>query len=375
MPKKVIINGKLILDDGVLEGHDLFFDTQITGIAKAIGVYDDMVVIDAKGAFVCPGFFDIHVHGMAGYDTMDATFEALEGISKALVKHGVTSFLATTVTDDPILLKKAIDNVRQNGTRVSGALCLGIHLEGPFIHPLKKGAHNEAFILPPDAALFAEDADVIKLITYAPELDPDQTLIKWSKKSGVKLSLGHSDATYQEAMSAFKAGVYSVTHLFNAMTGLHHREPGVVGAVLNSDVYAELIADNIHVNPSLYPLLYRQKGPKKLMLITDCMRAGGLSPGQYKLGTLTVAVDHEKATLSDGTLAGSILTMNHALKHFVKATGQTLSDVMPMMGKNQANLLAYKSLGTIAVGMDADLVIMDADFKVLSTIVKGSVKV
>lgn len=372
--KKAIVNGKIIIDQQVLEDQALLFEDRIIGLCKISEIPPECTQIDVCGAFVMPGFFDIHVHGMGGFDTMDGTPEALDVISKEMVKYGVTSFLATTVTDALEVTKNALDNVRQHRARVNGAKCHGVHLEGPFINVAMKGAHNEGYIIPPDVTLFEADADVIKLVTYAPELDPEDHMIEWSKRTGVKLSLGHSNATYAQALSAFKRGVHSVTHVFNAMRGLHHREPGVVGAVLNSDVHVELIADTIHVNPALFQTLYKQKGARRLMLVTDCMRAGGLKPGEYMLGTLKVVVDHEKATLVDGTLAGSILTMNHALKHFANYTQGSISELSPMVGENQASLLGIDGIGALKPGFWADICVLNDQFEVLQTYVNGEPK-
>lgn len=373
--KKAIVNGRIIVDNQVLDGQALLFEDRIIGLVNPRDLPLECTRIDVQGALVMPGFIDIHVHGMGGFDTMDGTPEALEGISKEMVKHGVTSFLATTVTDSIENLKVAIDNVRQNGAKVSGAKCHGVHLEGPFINTVMKGAHNEAFIIPPDVALFEQDDDMIKLITYAPELDPENHMISWSKRTGIRLSLGHSNATYDQASDAFNRGVHSVTHVFNAMRGLHHREPGVVGAILNSDVYTELIADTIHVNPHLFRTLYKHKGNKRLMLVTDCMRAGGLKPGEYSLGSLMVTVDHEKATLkTDGTLAGSILTMNHALKHFAKHTEQSIESLVSMVGENQARLMDFKEVGLLQAGYYADIVVLTDQFEVVQTFVNGEPK-
>ncbi|MCK8059381.1 MULTISPECIES: N-acetylglucosamine-6-phosphate deacetylase [unclassified Fusibacter] len=372
--KKIIINGICLIGDELISGKGLVFSDKIEGLLALDELPEDAELIDARGAYVLPGFIDIHVHGMGGYDTMDATKEALDTLSTEMVKHGVTSFLATTVTHELEKVKKAIDNVRMHRKGVQGAKCHGIHLEGPFINPLKKGAHDEKFILTPDADVFKDDADVIRLVTYAPELDPEGTMLEWSKATGIKLSLGHSNASYAQAMDAFKKGVHSVTHIFNAMTGLHHREPGVVGAAFNADVYTELIADDIHVNPVLYQTLFKQKGNKRLMLITDCMCAGGMPAGKYSLGTLNVVVDHEKATLEDGTLAGSILTLNHALKHFVKHSEEPLGSVMSMMGENQAELLDMKGIGQLKKGFYADIVLMNESFEVLQTYVNGEPK-
>jgi len=372
--KKAIVNGRFIVDNQVLEHQALLFEDRFIGFCPVSEVPPECTQIDVCGAFVMPGFFDIHVHGMGGFDTMDATPEALEVISKEMVKYGVTSFLATTVTDAIDVTKAALENVRQQRASVSGAKCQGVHLEGPFINQKMKGAHNEGYIIPPDVTLFESDADVIKLVTYAPELDLEDQMIDWSKRTGVRLSLGHSNATYKQAMSAFKKGVHSVTHVFNAMRGLHHREPGVVGAILNSDVYTELIADTIHVNPALFQTLYKHKGPKRLMLVTDCMRAGGLKPGEYMLGTLKVVVDHEKATLLDGTLAGSILTMNHALKHFASESAEPIEAISSMVGENQAAMLGIADIGALKPGFWADMCIINNKFEVLQTYVNGEPK-
>jgi len=253
---KAIINGRIILENKVLDKSILIFNEKFQNIINEMD--DDYEIIDAKGNYVSPGFIDVHVHGAMGYDTMDADLEGLKIIGKKVLENGVTSYLPTTMTMSDEEIHKAFDTVRKfmNDKDYIGAEPLGIHVEGPFINVLKKGAQNEKYIQKPNLDLIKDYMDIIKIITYAPEMDEDNRFLKEiNKYKDVNLSMGHSNATFEEAMDAIENGAASFTHLFNAMTGLHHRNPGMIGASFKSNVYSELIADTIHVNKGLFQTL------------------------------------------------------------------------------------------------------------------------
>lgn len=253
------------------------------------------------------------------------------------------------------------------------ARILGAHLEGPFINKKYKGAQKEDFIIEPSFDFIKDYLDVIKLITIAPEMDKDYKFIeKLKKETNIIISMGHTNATYEEAMEAIDKGVSYTTHMFNAMTPLNHRNPGVVGAALDSDVFCELIADKIHVNPAMFRLLKRVKTEDRIVLITDSMRAGCLKDCISELGGQKVIVKNNSARLTDGTLAGSILKLNEGLKNFKENTDSSICEVVKLASYNPAFKLGLDNeMGSIEVSKLADLVIFDEDFNVLKTFIKG----
>lgn len=371
---KAIVNGKLVLKDRIIENKVLVFDERIIAIQDDISEFSNLDVIDAKGGYISPGFIEIHMHGAFGYDVMDGTTEALDKISKGLAKSGVTGFLPTTITMEWEKIERALENIKEySNTNGSGARALGAHLEGPFLNPARKGAHNEKYIIKPDFEKIKDYIDVIKLITIAPEMDCNLDFIKMAScYKHISLSMGHSDATYEKAMDAIKAGIKSTTHLFNAMSPLNHRNPGVVGAALDSDVYCELIADNIHIHPAAYKIAAAVKGSDKMILVTDSIRASCMKEGVYDLGGQSVIVQDGFARLSNGTLAGSVLRMNEAVRNFKENTGLSLPEVVRMASLNPAALIGLDNeMGSIEIGKRADLVIFDDNVDVLATIIGG----
>ncbi|MDM5314993.1 N-acetylglucosamine-6-phosphate deacetylase [Fictibacillus sp. b24] len=331
---------------------------------------------------IVPGMIDVHIHGAAGADTMDATFEALETIAKILPQEGTTSFLATTMTQEQSKIEKALENAGlfiEAGQVEGTAETLGIHLEGPFISEKRAGAQPVGAIIKPDLELFKQLQELasghIKLVTIAPEIEGSLDVISYLREKNVVASIGHSDATYEEVVKGMKAGASHVTHLYNGMRGLHHREPGVVGAaLLHDELTTELIADGIHVRPELISLTFKQKGNEKVVLVTDAMRAKCLGDGQYDLGGQEVTVQKETATLKDGTLAGSIIKMNTAVKNMMQFTGCSISDIIQMTSANPAKELnIFDRKGSLAPGKDADIVVLDEDFEVVMTFCKGKI--
>lgn len=344
---------------------------------------DHFKVIEVPANFnAVPGFIDVHIHGAAGADTMDATKEALETMTVALPKEGTTSFLATTITQEKALIDRALENVAQYiADQPAGgrAEVLGLHLEGPFINDDKAGAQPLQYIIEPNLAQFEHwqqlSNGTIKLVTLAPEQPGGLELIRYLKENGVIASIGHTDATFEQVNEAIDAGANHVTHLFNQMRGLHHREPGVVGsAFLRKELKAEIIVDGVHVHPEMVKLAYRQKNSDGLILITDAMRAKCLKNGHYDLGGQDVTVKDGKAVLADGTLAGSILRLSDGVKNMVAYTGCTLKEAVEMASINPAKQLKiYDRKGSIAVGKDADIVILDEHLDVVMTICRGEI--
>lgn len=270
---KFIKNGRLILKDRILTGKAIAYDDRIIGFVDNDAVPAGAEVIDAAGAYVAPGLIDVHIHGYLGQDVCDCNPDGIRKIAAGIVQNGVTGFLPTTMTVSMDTIEKAIDvcrSLKEESKTWKGTAILGVHAEGPFINPKKKGAQDEKYILKPDAAFVKKNADMIKIITMAPEMDEDFAAIREIvSDTDVVVSMGHTDATYDVAAAGIVNGVRSTTHLFNAMSALGHRNPGVVGAALKYDVYTELIVDTFHVDKSLYSIVGKQKG-EKLVFITDC---------------------------------------------------------------------------------------------------------
>lgn len=366
---KAIINAKIITDKKVLEGYNLLFTHEILKITKELPIWAK--VIDAKGLYLSAGFIDLHIHGSAGFDVMDATPQALEAMSQSVLQTGTTSFLATTMTMSTQKIQNAL-RVVQNHQHNKGAKVLGAHLEGPFINTKKHGAQNPDFIQTPNVELIEPFMDVVKMITLAPEVEGAKAFIEHLHLNHphVVLSIGHSDALYEVAKQSFRWGVSHVTHLFNAMNPLHHREPGIVGAVFDTkEVSCEIIADKIHVHPSLFNMVYQVK-KEQLLLVTDAMRAGCMHCGEYDLGGQSVIVKEGEARLEDGTLAGSVLKLNEALKNFYEHSDISLVELINMVTKLPAKKLGLK-LGKLEEDYPADLVLFDNNFKVHQTFVNG----
>jgi len=368
-----ITNAKIILQNTILENKNLFFDTKIAKISEDLPT-KDMLCIDAKGAYVSAGFIDIHIHGSGGADVMDATDTCLEIISTTITQTGTTSFLATTMTMPQNSINNALENIQKNTKYVTGANIVGVHLEGPFLNTIKHGAQDKSYIVPADFSWIENYIHSIKMITIAPEVEGNKTFIKYMHKNhpNIILSLGHSNASYTQSLQSFTWGISHVTHLFNAMNPYHHREPGIVGAVFDSDVSCDIIADLIHTHPSALKLAYKVK-QDKLVLITDAMRAGCMKCGTYDLGGQEVKVRNGKALLDDGTLAGSLLQLNHAVKNMMDITDISLVEAIKSVTQVPATMLDLNK-GQLSNGYDADIVIFDDKLNIITTIVNGEIK-
>jgi N-acetylglucosamine-6-phosphate deacetylase len=375
---KVIYNVNLVLPEQIIPDGTIFFDDQIRKIAVwgDLPAADTMELIDGKGGFLTPGLIDIHIHGSGGSDTMEGTYQAIDNMSKSVVKSGVTGFLPTTMTMSLAEIRKALANIdycRREG--VAGARILGANMEGPFINKQYKGAQAEANILKPDFKLVADYLDLIKVTTVAPEVAGAEELIRALHERGIVIAVGHSGAECAQVLEAMTWGLSHATHLFNAMTGLHHRKPGIVGAVFATEMTCEIIADNIHVDPLVLKVVGQVKDPARLILITDSMEAGGLADGKYSLGGQKVIVRDNSARLEDGVLAGSVLTMDRAIINMLNASKLPLNQVVNMATLNPARLLKLDHrLGSLREGLSADLVLFDAKLNVQKVYIGGEAK-
>lgn len=373
----IIKNCKIIYNDRIEEGSILINNGKIEKINPAS--IESQEIIDAKGLYLSPGFIDVHIHGAGGCDTMDGEEESLNTISKVISRFGTTSFLPTTMTCSIEDIKKAVKNIdfcMKKGTK--GAQILGVHLEGPFINPAMIGAQNPNFIEKPSIATFktiaGEHINIIKSITLAPEVEGSLELIEYLKSLGIVISIGHSKATYAEALEGIRKGIGHSTHLYNAMTPLNHREPGIVGAVFDTDITTETISDGIHISYPALRIAYKQKTFEKVLLVTDAMMACGMQEGKYSLGGQEVFVKDGAARLKKGNLAGSILTLDKAIRNVYKNSNYELFDIVKMATYNGAvHCGVQHRKGLIKEGYDADLVLFDEDINIQKVIIDGKI--
>jgi len=369
---KAIVNAKFITNQDIIRDKILLFGDKIVGFVDEVS--SDIEVIDAKGGYVSAGFIDIHIHGSGGADVMDATPKALDLIGSSILKYGTTSYLATTMTMSKESILNALENIRKYNPNQSQANLLGIHMEGPFINPIKAGAQDSTHIIKASIQLIEAYSDIVKMITLAPEVYDNIAFVKQLHKQypNILLSIGHSNATYDEAIEGFNCGISHATHMFNAMPPYHHRQVGLIGAVLDrDDISCDVIADIVHTHASTLGLLYRLK-QNSLMLITDAMRAGCMRDGRYDLGGQLVSVVGDKAILQDGTLAGSVLTLNKAVNNMLKHTNATLIDVISMVTSLPAKKLGLNK-GLLEIGYDADIVIFDDEIDIKLSIISGDI--
>ena len=376
---KAIVNGKIILKDRIIEGSALLYSDVIEGIVPIGSVPDEAEIIDAKSGYVAPGLIDMHIHGYLGKDVCDGEEESIRTISKGLLANGVTGYLPTTMTVDMKVIRKALEvcrDLKEESKDWDGSVILGCHAEGPFISESKKGAQDAKYILKPDATFVKEYADIIKTITLAPETDENDfaAIREITRDTDVVISMGHTSADYETAMASVNAGVKHVTHLFNAMTPLAHRAPGVVTAAMNADISCELIVDTFHVDASLYNMLYKLKG-RKLCFITDCLPAGGLPEGEYTLGGAKIIYRGIVCRLEDGTVAGSVLHLNKGVWNVYTNSDIPLYECVNCASLNPATTLGLdKTKGSLEIGKDADIIITDGEFNVEKTIIGGKLK-
>lgn len=332
-------------------------------------------VIDANGLLVLPGLIDIHVHGGAGSDTMDATPQALAAMSAFFLRHGVTSYLPTTITNQIELIDRALENVSQNLMAENGARPLGVHMEGPYLTKDYRGAQPLDWLCNPEPHQYRRwlDTGIVRSVTLAPELPHALEFIREGAARGVRFSAGHTAATYMQMQQAADAGLSLTTHTFNGMPGLHHREPGVVGAALSDErIFCEAIADGVHIHPAVLRMLVRAKGIERVVLVTDAMRAAGLADGEYDLGGQQVSVREGVARTAAGGLAGSTLTLDTAVRNILEFAGLTLNQAVAMATTTPAAALGLSGRkGIIQPGADADIILVDANLDVKAALVGG----
>ncbi|PHI08513.1 N-acetylglucosamine-6-phosphate deacetylase [Fusobacterium polymorphum] len=382
MKKILLKNANLVLENKLMSGSISIFENKIEKIFADNDNLSEITfdeIIDLEGKYLGPAFTDVHTHGADGSDAMDGSEEALRKISAYLVKEGTANFLATTLTSSKetlINVLKVVANLQDKD--IEGANIFGVHMEGPYFAIEYKGAQNDKYMKPAGINELEEYLKVkdglVKLFSISPHNQENLEAIKFLADRGVIVSVGHSGASYEAVMKAVDYGLSHATHTYNGMKGFTHREPGVVGAIFNSDnIMAEIIFDKIHVHPEAVRTLIRVKGVDKIVCVTDSMSATGLAEGQYKLGELDVNVKDGQARLaSNNALAGSVLRMDIAFKNLIEL-GYSITDAFKMTSTNAAKEFKLNT-GILKEGKDADLVVLDKDYKVYMTMVKGKIK-
>lgn len=377
----ILNTGKAVTPQGILPGASvLVAGENIAAVSTQQNASSSAQVISLEKYTLLPGLIELHIHGVCGHDTMDASREALNGMSQYLARQGVTSFLAATVTagmDNILAAAENVANCREQG--LQGARLLGAYIEGPYLNPKNSGAHSKDCLRELDSqeieAILDKARGNVKVFALAPELEDAIPVIQRLTSQGLKVALGHSSATYSETNRAIENGASIAVHTFNGMSGLHHREPGIIGAVLNSGkIMAELIADGVHVAYPVIEILLKCKDKKDIILITDCMRAGGLGDGEYELGELKVRVKGGIARTKDGSLAGSTLRLIDGVKNLVQKVNVPLADAVNMASLNPARALGMdNNMCSIEEGKQADLIAIDNDFNVVFTMIAGKI--
>ncbi|HJB52467.1 MAG TPA: N-acetylglucosamine-6-phosphate deacetylase [Candidatus Oscillibacter pullicola] len=371
-----IINGQVYIDH-TFQKKTIYIQDGTINLLEA-DCQTSGTVFDAAGRRIVPGFIDIHTHGAVGVDVNGASAEDLEKIGKFFAKNGTTSWLASILTDTEEQTSRAISQcIEYQASAGKGAQLLGIHLEGPFLASEFKGAMPEHLLKKGSADLAAsyqrQANGNIRYITVSPEVEGVLELIPRLRELGIVVAMGHSGADYDTAMAAIQAGTAACTHTFNAMAPLHQHRPAIIGAALESDVYCEMICDGLHLHPAIVRLLWKTKGPQRLVAITDSIMAAGLPDGNYHLGVNQVVVEKGDAKLaSDGTRAGSTLTQDRALRNLLSFTGLSLEEILPVLTENPAKLIGvYDRKGSIEDGKDADLVVLDEQNQVADVFLQG----
>jgi len=368
---------RIFTENGILENHAVLVEhgiiSEITSTPKS-----EIKLIDLGNVNLMPGMIDMHIHGREGCDIMDAKMSSINTISNSLAKHGVIGFLGTTVTADWQQTLAAFSILGEAAKQtLPGAQVLGAYNEGLFFTETHKGAHNSDFFLRLTKnridAIYAATQGTLKVMALAPEFTDSLNVISYLESLNVKVMLGHTNATYQQAVDALEAGASGGVHIFNGMSGIHHRDPGCAGAVLMDDsALAEVICDGIHLHPTIMQLVYKLKGPEKIALVSDCINAGGFSDGKYRLGELDVYVKDGVARTEQGSLAGSTLTLEVSVKNLVEMTKVPLLEAVHMASLVPAKFLGLgDSLGSIAIGKRACFAVINDDFEVKSTYIDG----
>ena len=386
MNQSLIIKGLSVhAEGGVLSNSNVvILGTTIDKIAvNAKSFPPDAKVLEFPEHWhLVPGFIDMHIHGAMGVDCMDADLAGLAAISRYLPEEGVTSFLATTMASSKVKIEKALCAIKTYYIEQTseGSELIGINLEGPFLSSKRCGAQPLADIIDPDLQLLQKWQDLsgnlLRAVTVAPERAGALSLITYLRSQNVSVAFGHSEADYEQGLAAIDAGLDHVTHLFNAMPGIGHRNPNaIIALLLDSKVTVELIADGIHVHPAILKLALKLKGAERIILVSDGIRAKGLGDGDYDFVGQLVQVRNGVARLSDGTLAGSVMRLDQALRNMLKFTDCSLTDVLKMVTENPARKLGiFDRKGSIASGKDADLVVLDENYRVKMTVCRGNIE-
>ena len=381
---KLAIHAGTVLtpEEEIPQGTVLVEDDRIVAVGREIHVPPDARRLEAPDTTCVPGFIDLHVHGAAGHDLMEGTAEAMAAVGRTLAAHGTTSYFPTTLTAPMPRTLAALECLGDLVRRMEGppselvAQPLGIHMEGPFLNALRKGVHPAQHMLAPRNELFEDfyqaAGGTLRILTLAPEVDGAEAMMPHVLERGVLVGMGHTDATFEQAERAVELGVRHVVHMFNAMRPFAHRDPGVIAATLLDDrLSAELIADGVHVSEPAIRLLLHAKGPGGVLLVTDGMAAVGMPEGTYRLGECEITVRGLEARSRDGVLAGSVLTLDGAVRNMVRFTGLPLREVVKMATLNQARLLGLTRKGRIAAGADADLVLLTGSLEVAAVCARG----
>ncbi|GAA0076842.1 N-acetylglucosamine-6-phosphate deacetylase [Clostridium sp. CTA-5] len=371
----LIKNCNIIYLNKIENGSVLIKDGKIKEINPSN--FTDDEIIDAEGLYLSPGFIDVHIHGAGGCDTMDGTIDSLNTISKIIAKHGTTSFVPTTMTvsiNDINKSMRVIKTLKEYGAE--GAHVLGVHLEGPFINPNAIGAQNPKYILPPSISTYKsmvkDCEDCVISITLAPEINGSNELIKFLSKNNVICSLGHTKATYEETIDAIKCGASHSTHLFNAMPPFNHRNPGIIGAIFDTNMTTETIADGVHVSYPALRIAYKQKETDNVLLITDAIMACCMPDGKYSLGGQEVIVKNGVARVNSGSLAGSVLTLDKAVRNIYKNSDLPLNEIIKMASFNPAkHCKVADHKGLIKEGYDGDLILFDDNIDIKKVFILG----
>ncbi len=381
MKRRLLVKNARLLRGGVWESGSMLAED---GVIIAVGKTPepaDAAVLDAEGALLAPGFLDLHTHGAVGVDVNAADAEGLLRISRFFAAHGVTGWLCSILTDTEERTLRAIGAARElmdaeKQRQTGGARLLGIHLEGPFLEEAYAGAMPKHLLRTGDIELVRRyqraAAGAIRSITVAPEVAGVTEIIPALAAEGILVSLGHSNATFAEAMAAVDAGARSITHTFNAMRLFHQHEPGLMGAALASDVYCEAILDGLHLHPGTVRMLLRTKGTDRVVPVTDSIMAAGLPDGDYRLGVNDIVVVNGDAMLREKPVrAGSTLTLDRALQNIMAFTGASVGTAAGMLSKNAAALLGQNDLGRIGPGAEASFVLLDGQGAVLKTYIRA----
>jgi len=377
--RTLITGGRIVTPTETLVDHTLVIEEgKITSFVRGkppVGTSDE--TIDAEGRWVVPGYIDVHVHGAVEADTMDATTEAVQAMARFFASCGVTSYYPTTMSGWAEPIQAAVENVATCPQPVDGARHLGVHVEGPYLDVTYKGAQPEYYLRDADPEEYERwlATGVVKLVTIAPEREGSLAFIDRGVAEGVEFAVAHSAASYEQVIEAANHGLLQGTHTFNGMLGLHHRRPGTVGGILTDDrIYAQIIADGIHTHPAIVKLVVRAKTPARTILITDAIRAAGCRDGEYELGGEPVIVQEGVARNEAGSLAGSTLTMDAAVRNVMAFTGLSFEEVLPMATSVPAEAmhLAGKK-GVLQPGADADIVFLNEDLNVRLTMIDGQI--